>query len=345
MVAYIDIIYFAKWTGALNYAEVLGFGFSSLMGGLLVCGFIAWVLFSFVVLTHRFGDGFAMNFSRELLIVMKIFSHRLSVIMLFAGALFLPWVLLPEFYAVTTMVAFSLGFGVFVSLILNGPWLPIPLGNGLSFTVDKASGASRSISKYVIHFHVDERLITNRKLMSDLLVKALQAIEALGCNEYVVLKSWIFASRFKGSECAVERLRFHMRLSSRVFSWGGDAVLKIILLAIVSYMLELNYISALAFGLLGGLLVCLVVFVIVTFFLVRFWVNSIIFSFPRDGWSSGMYHLSRCIQQKVESYECEFISPQAISTIQLISMSLRGSAVFKSCAGVEAGIFLVLRRR
>ncbi|SFO07876.1 hypothetical protein SAMN05444065_10711 [Pseudomonas syringae] len=345
LVAYIHITPYQEWTGILNFTEVLSFGLSALMVALLVCGFIAWILFCLVFGIYRFRDGFAMNISRELLIVMKIFSHRLSVIMLFAGALYLPWALSPNFYAATTMVGFSLGFGVCVCLILNGPWLPVPLGKGLSFTVDKASGAGRSISKYVINFHVDERLITNRKLISDLLVKAFQTIEASGCAEHIVLKSWIFASRVKESEGAVERLQVHMRLASRVFSWGGDAVLKTVSLAVVSYVLGLSYLSALIFVLLSGLVIFLVFFVVVTFFRVRFWVGSIIFSFPRDGWSSGMYHLSRYIQKKADGFECEFISPKAISTIQLISMSLRGPAVFESCAGVEAGIFFVLRRR
>lgn len=257
------------------------------------------------------------------------------------GGLYLPISLLIERKNELTIFLISTFLGICLKLLIGPKGLGMPLGHGLTMTIDKAPSVGISLSEYVVSFHVDRNFVKKRQQVTDLIAESVNLLKATGNTYDVVLKSWIFGSRGPSTETRVK----YFRRSLYIVLPTLLAFLAALLVACaLGYCAKQSGDTQLIESCIRLVVVGMVVTPIVITLLLIFAKNMIKVASKNqlgNNPDTAARVLARSLINKTHVHCGQFISPRPIPKFYLLSMSIITPQVIKACGGDEAGFVLV----
>ncbi|MFJ4376486.1 hypothetical protein ACIP1T_28200 [Pseudomonas japonica] len=233
---------------------------------------------------------------------------------------------------------------VFYYLVLGRKGPGLPLGHGLSITIESAPRIDPVPSSAVLCFHVKGRFDKRRREITKRLVKAVQRVGQTSCDHDFVLKSWIFAEHDVQKSKHVARFRIWM---ARIRTLWVCTLIQGLLVAALLWSDKGNEwarVSAEQWGrvavLLAIMLPALVQMIRYTVFAKRTMKHICIRSDAAPGEFAEA--LAAEIEGRVANYRVLLIRPRPLSIAHLLFLSLSSPRVVMSCSGAESG--LILRR-
>lgn len=259
--------------------------------------------------------------------------------LLLISAAYLPFSLLLLNPLAIVLNSILLGMGL--HLLIGPKGWGIPMGSGLTMTINKAPHLNFPLSKYVMSFHVDKKFIKKRHEIIDRIAEAMNSTKAEG-NEYdIVLKSWIFANRNETCNGQIKQIRKCMRSIHRAFIGIVSIALLLTALQIAQYFWGSTplFIDGLRL-IIGGL-------GLVIFFLVFKLCNAKkimqgSYTDPsKNSHTDSTNSVAEKLVRKTSGYHPKFIDHRPISILQLLSLCVFTPTAVKTFAGAEAGIVLL----
>lgn len=306
---------------------------------LYIVGSFGWSWAIYVVLTSRVKKFIYLSPRPILIRVLLFLSLKYVLMVILVSAFYSLARLLDEDDSQVEVLGVSMLAGVFLSFILGPKGLVMPLGHGLSMTIDKAPRLGGSLSKYVINFHADEKLGTARAKITALIVETITSIHGSHGNYDFVLKSWIFASHGKSEDPKVLLLRKCLRWLRPVFASIP------VLLVVAAVLVDMkSHAGVRIFGMWLGLLgpiIALMSSITLLLYSERLIVTLI---GNRERQHTGAKMLAEKISKKIEGFDVRYIGITPIPKIHLLSMSVTKPKVVNGFFGEEAGIIFVRQK-
>jgi hypothetical protein len=313
--------------------------------GLNGFGVLAWLWAALSVLGPKFTSNFRVTPNAMSLGALKLLSHRSVICLLLIGAAHLPLSVLrllnPYDYTPVGILLAAILLGLMILLAIGPKGFEMPLGHGLSMTLNRAPRMGVALSKYVLSFHVKKNFVEEHRQIIDLIADSVCRVKAAGGEYDLVLKSWVFARSGRGTE-GVKQVRRRMRTIRRTvrvylpillivcFFWGFAASK-----GGSSKWLEVG------FWVFNGGLGLAVLMIVLVLFSARKLMQAICIEPSRSSPTLLARELAQELDGKTPGYRQLFIAQRPIPMVNLFSFSLLHRKVIKKFGGAEAGIVLV----
>lgn len=327
--------------------EILMFVWNMISYVLKGVGGLAWSLGVFSVLLPKLNSSFGILPSPISLRVLWLLAHRGVACSLLIGAWYLPLsfllILGPFYFSQLEIMLIAIACGAGLYLLQGQKGLGMPLGSGLTMTIEKAPNLGFLLSKYVMSFHVDKKFIKKRRQITDLIVDTINAVKVTGDEYDFVLKSWIFANRDDADEKQVMRVRTCMRRAQRICIAFGTTCLIVALLWIYDFIWNNIQFLNLGYRLFIGGLALAIFMLTLMLYCAKKPIRVICSSSKRSLPTDTTRRLAEELERKTCHYRHEFIAHRPIPMLHLASLSVMTQDVIETCVGAEAG-FALLRR-
>ncbi|MBK4991472.1 hypothetical protein [Pseudomonas sp. S36] len=301
---------------------------------LSLIGLSVWIYAIISMVGPKISKNFGVQVTERSLRVLYGLSNRYSMFILIGSAVFLVCSIVLPIISREPSPLFLATLTFFVTLALRllvGPkGFEMPLGYGLSMTVDEWQDADDLVSRPVCCFHVKKNFVSDRRQVTNLIVSSVSRVDSTGMKFDMVLKSWVFAER-KGS-CG------HFISSIRsCMQWIRILVcIAFILLMLVILPVGIDVYGKFLFAGLGLSAAFIVLIMCLAKKIMRTSCRPGSRKFPTD--STRL--LAEEIVRKNPAYAFHFIAPRPIPMIHLLAFSLMHHAPLKTFSGAEAGIVL-----
>lgn len=311
--------------------------------GICAIGVVTWGCAIGLALALRFSKDFCIEPTARVLRILQLSAHRGIMALLLVSAAyapaglalyFLPAYVTPFGVAVFTAVLGGAGF------FLVGPkgW-ELPLGQGLSLTIDHAPSVGVKLSTYVISFHVKEDFMTHRHEVATRIAEVMLQVQAAGGSYDFVMKSWLFAHFDAHSAQLIKQVRRRMRSLRRTFFVGAIPLLaagEIWLIASLKDSAEL--LSAGLWVLVGGLgLATLISGLLLHACKKRMQAVCVSLGTATAVASRVM---AKEVCRKAPGFSHHFIAHRPIRLLHLVSLCVTMPKVIRTCRAAEAGVVL-----
>lgn len=309
-------------------------------GALKGAGVLACVLSISSVFLSKLKSKYCISPTPIALKVLYIFSSRSVVCILLISFAFLIASLFVEIFEGDTngfyIFLFSIISGVCLHLSIGQKGLGLPLGYGLTMTLEKTPNLGIRLSKYALCFHVDKSIIKKRRKVTELIISTVNDSKASGNDLDFILKSWLFVEHSGPTTKKIKQVRACMNgIRLTLVFYAVFAVASIIHhncnntgRALLNYS-QLMLGSAMAVIIVGCLL-----------FRASALAKAICNDPSRNKISETMLMLANEIGSKAVGYRVEHIGVRPISKAHIFGLS-NIRKVTEVCIGAEAGFALV----
>lgn len=329
----------------LNDNEVLAQMWHTLPYVLNGFGVLAWLWAAFSVWGPKFTNSFRVTPNAVSLVFLQFFSYRSVICLLLIGAAHLPLSVLRLWNAYEyTPLGILLGailLGLLILFAIGPKGFELPLGHGLSMTLDRAPRVGVALSKYVLSFHVKKNIVEEHRQIIDLIADAVCRVKTAGGEYDLVLKSWLFARSGRRDE-QVKQVRRRMRTISRTVRVYLPIYLIVCVFLgfVASKEGSSQWLEVWVWAFLGGLGLAVLTIGLVLYS-ARKLMQAICINSNRSSPTLVARELARELSGKTPGYRQHFIAQRPISLVNLFSFSVSHRKVIKKCGGAEAGIVLV----
>ena len=308
-------------------------------------GGLAWLWAAFSVLGPVFTNSFRVTPNAVSLWILQRLSYRSVVCLLLIGAAYLPLSVIqhwnPNEYTPADTLLAAILMALMFLLAIGPKGFEMPLGHGLSVTIDRAPRVGVELSKYVLSFHVKKNILKEHQQIIDLIEDTVCRVKAAGGKYDLVLKSWLFARSGRRNE-RVKQVRRRMRTIYRTVRVYFPIFLTICVLWCFGALRgeSKQWLDVGRWVLIGGIGLA-VSTIILVLYSARKLMQAICIAQTRISPTLVTRVLARELSAKTPAYRQQFIAQTPISMMGLFSFSVLHRKVIKKCGGAEAGIVLV----
>lgn len=308
-----------------------------------ILGLLALPLIIASAMSMRLSYAVSVSITPKSLAVIKLFSRAWVMYLMSTGLVHLSLTLAHAWagpWFDPTLIeklglASATGGVFFLCLVQQG--FSIPLGSGLTLTMDRAPKLGHRLSPFVLSFHVDRYFLEKRWEVTQLIAKTVNDSQAAGNHHDFVLKSWMFARRGV-PERYVQRARRRMSRIRHVLR----AAFLLLAISVVAIFLVTSDIRLIELW----LWLCLAAAVLVACLLIwAVWsirrVADITCLLPKTpAATSSVNKLSNDLSQLAAGYSNSIIGWRPLPSYHIFAIGALKPEIVKLCAGTEAGVVM-----
>lgn len=212
----------------------------------------------------------------------------------------------------------------------------MPLGHGLSMTEDGGSNLRANLSGKVLSFHVDRRIIKQRRAVTDRMISVIQQLEKIRPDAVIVLKSWLFVDGSALTGSAVKSIRKWMVCTRICF-------IVILLCWILMCMYATSERATVTCkNLIPFAITCAVLFLGMWLMLrhVQALAAALLSSAPQPALRDAVRFISNELAVKARGFSVRSLPLKPLSKAHLFGLSL-SRKVTAQCVGLDAGLMLI----